>query len=147
MILLQLSFYCATDSSAELVQAEFTNRETTNSKENLQHRFGRTHTSNNGHIECLEGLYSLVKDLIMKTYSTFMHVNWVSLEKLIFANQCLRERQMNPISHYKKSLMWFKQRMYDLLHLLVYLCYAHAQFDKFACPLFHPLRVFVDTIC
>lgn len=115
MTLLQLSFYCVTVS---LVQAEFTNRETTNSKENLQHRFGRKHTSNNGHIECLEGLL----DFITQTYtSTFMPVNWFSLEKLIFAYLPLRERQMNPISHYKKSFIWFMQTM--AIYLCVFVMY------------------------
>jgi len=99
MTLLRLSFYCVTNSSAELVQTEFTNRETTNSKENLQHHFGRNFKLNNSHIECLESLYSLVKDFIMKTHtSTFMPVNWFSLKKLIFAYQPLGERQINPIN-------------------------------------------------
>jgi len=54
---------------------------------------------NNSHIECLESLYSLVKDFIMKTHtSTFMPVNWFSLKKLIFAYQPLGERQINPIN-------------------------------------------------
>ncbi len=44
----------------------------------------------------------------MKTYS--MPVNSVSLEKLIFANQCLRERN-EPYQPLNKSHMWFNQTM------------------------------------
>lgn len=96
MTLLQLSFYCVTDSSTELVQTEFTNREL---KRELATQFRKKHKPNNGHIECLEGLYSLEKDFITKTHtSTFMPVNWFSLKKLIFTYQPSGERQIKPIN-------------------------------------------------